>query len=305
MAGNDGATMATAEPESLWVQAAPALFVLLWSTGFIGAKFGLPYAEPFTFLAIRFAVVAAILSAIGLALGRHWPRADGFWRMALVGVLIHGVYLGGVFFAIDRGVSAGVAALIVGLQPVLTALLAGPYLGERVTPRQWLGFVLGFFGVALVVWRNTGSGSGEMLGLAALVAALLGITLATLYQKRHGGGTDPITSSALQFWAAAAAMAAMATALETREIDWTPQFLFALAWLVLVLSVGAISLLLYLIRRGAASRVASLFYLVPPTVAVEAYFLFGEELGPLALAGLALAVTGVALVVRGGGRSAR
>lgn len=304
MADKNGTAMAAGGAGGLWVQAAPVLFVLLWSTGFIGAKFGLPYAEPFTFLAIRFAIVAALLTLIGLALGRRWPRRGAVWRMALVGVLIHGCYLGGVFFAISRGVPAGVSALIVGLQPVLTALLAGPYLGERVTLRQWLGFGLGFAGVALVVWRSASGGSNEALGLAALVLALVGITAATLYQKRHGGSGDLVTSSALQFWAAALAMAVLSTAFETEVVAWTPEFVFALGWLVLVLSLGAITLLLYLIRRGAASQVASLFYLVPPTVAVEAYFLFGEQLGPLALAGLALAVLGVALVVRSPRRAA-
>lgn len=303
MAGNDGATMTVDGGGSLWLQAAPVLFVLLWSTGFIGAKYGLPYAEPFTFLAIRFSIVAALLTVAGLLLGRRWPRRDAVWRMALVGVMIHGCYLGGVFYAISRGVPAGVSALIVGLQPVLTALLAGPYLGERVTVRQWLGFALGFAGVVLVVARSTGGGSGEAAGLAALVVALIGITAATLYQKRHGGRGDLVTSSAVQFWAAAAAMTVLSVTCETRTIAWTPEFLFALGWLVVVLSLGAISLLLYLIRRGAASRVASLFYLVPPTVAVEAYFLFGEHLGPLALAGLGVAVLGVALVVRGAERA--
>lgn len=232
-------------------------------------------------------------------MGAPWPRrAADAGRIALSGLLVHGVYLGGVFTAIHLGMSAGLAALIVGLQPILTAVVAGPMLGERMTPVQWLGLVLGLVGVALVV-----SGKATLQGMdpwapAYAIGALLGITLGTLYQKRHGGAMDLRTGSAIQFGATALLMAVAAGLFETRQVAWTPSFLFALGWLIVVLSLGAITLLYLMIRRGAASRVASLFYLVPPVTALIAYFLFDEKLDPPALAGMAVAVVGVALVLR-------
>ena len=282
-----------------WIAAMPGVFVLLWSTGFIGAKLGMPHAEPFTFLLLRFAILTVLLTAAGLALRAPWPAT---WaeagRVALVGLLVHGAYLGGVFFAISRGVPAGVAALIVGLQPLLTAVGAGPYLGEKVTRRQWLGLVIGLAGVALVVWTKLSLDVGHLTGLVGTGVALVGITVGTLYQKRHGAGMDLRTGAAIQFAAATGPMLLLAVVFETMVVAWTAEFVFALAWLVIVLSVGAMTLLLVMIRRGQASRVASLFYLVPPVTALIAFFLFGETLGPTALAGMLLAVVGVALVVR-------
>ena len=290
---------AAANPESPWLALMPAVFVVLWSTGFIGAKFGLPYAEPATFLLVRFLAVIAVLVVVALVVGAPWP---GSWiqtaHIGIAGVLIHGVYLGGVFTAIDHGVPAGIAALIVGMQPLFTAVAAGPYLGERVSPRQWLGLGIGLAGVALVVSDKLGFSPDHLIGIAFAVAALLGITVGTLYQKRHGGGMDLRTGSAIQFIAAALMMLPLALAFETMHIAWTGEFVFALSWLVFVLSLGAISLLYLLIRRGAAAKVASLFYLVPPVTAVFAYFLFGEFLGPAAILGMVLAVAGVALVIK-------
>lgn len=284
----------------------PALFVLLWSTGFIGAKFGLPYAEPFTFLTVRFLLALVLLAPLAVAARKAWPRG---WRpaahQAVTGTLVHAVYLGGVFWAIDRGLSAGVAALVVGLQPLLTAVAVGPLLGERVTARQWLGLTLGLGGVAMVVGEKLGAAGAVSLDPVALVGvvlALLGITAGTLYQKRFGGGVDLRAATVMQYVAAAAVMGLAALAVETREITWTGEFVFALGWLTLVLSLGAISLLMALIRMGEAARTASLFYLVPPVTAVTAWALFGETLGPLALAGMAVAVAGVALVVSRGQR---
>lgn len=287
----------------LFVRAMPALFVLLWSTGFIGAKFGLPYAEPFTFLFIRFAAVLVLLAPLAIAARGSWR---GGWRAAahqlVTGALVHGIYLGGVFWAIAQGLSAGVAALVVGLQPLLTAVAVGPLLGERVTGRQWLGLVLGLSGVGMVVGEKltaagVGIGSLDPVALVGALLALLGITAGTLYQKRFGGGVDLRIGTFVQYVAAAAVVGLAALAVETRAIQWTGEFLFALGWLVVVLSLGAISLLMLLIRRGEAARTASLFYLVPPVTAVTAWALFGETLGPLALAGMAVAVGGVALVV--------
>ncbi|MBK8908390.1 MAG: EamA family transporter [Rhodospirillales bacterium] len=283
----------------LWILAAPAVFVVLWSTGFIGAKLGLPYAPPFTFLVLRFAIAAVLLAAVAAVAGAPWPRtwAD-VGNAALVGVLIHAVYIGGVFSAIHRGMPAGVASLIVGLQPVLTAVLARPYLGERVTAKQWAGLVIGLAGVILVVANKLQFEQGHIVGVLFTLGSLLGITIATLHQKRHGAGMDLRSGAAIQFAAATIAMAIPALLFETMTVQWTGEFIFALGWLVLVLSLGAVTLLYGIIRRGAAAKVASLFYLVPPVTALIAYFLFGETLGPMAIAGMAMAVAGVALVTR-------
>jgi drug/metabolite transporter (DMT)-like permease len=276
----------------------PALFVLLWSTGFIGAKFGLPYAEPFTFLLFRFILVSLLLCAAALATKAPWPSRAEVVHIGITGLLIHGVYLGGVFAAIHRGVPAGVTALIVGLQPLLTAVASGPYLGERVTSRQWIGLIIGLVGVGLVVQDKLSLNPRYVSGVALALAALVGITVGTLYQKRHGGSMDLKTGSAVQFLAASLAMLIVAPLFESMEVQWTGEFVFALLWLVGVLSLGAISLLYLLIRRGAAAKVASLFYLVPPVTALFAYFLFGETLGPAAILGMAVTVLGVALVTR-------
>lgn len=282
-----------------WLAAMPATFVLLWSTGFIAAKAGLPHAEPFTFLLLRFVAVIALLALIAFVRGLPWPRRRGdIARTGLAGVLIHGCYLGGVFQAIAFGVPAGIAALIVGLQPLLTAAMAGRYLGERVHGRQWLGLILGFAGVALVVANKLSLAADDAAGVACALAALAGMTAGTLYQKRHLTQMNLITGSAVQFAASAALYLPLALAFETMAVDWQPEFAAALAWLSLVLSIGAISLFHLLIRRGAAARVTSLFYLVPSVTALIAYALFDERLGALAIVGMVVAATGVALATR-------
>ncbi|WP_042703739.1 DMT family transporter [Azospirillum sp. B506] len=282
-----------------WLRLMPGLFVLLWSTGFIGAKYGLPYVEPLTFLLLRLGLVAVVLALVALASRAPWPRD---WatagRIALAGLLVHGVYLSGVFLAIAHGLPAGVTALIVGIQPLLTAALSGPLLGERVSGRQWAGLLLGLAGVGLVVREKLSVDAEHMIGIGYAVAALVGITLGTLYQKRHGGGMDLRSGTAIQYAATAVALAAIAPMTETMQVQWTGEFVFALLWLCFVLSVGAIFLLFALIRRGAAAKVASLFYLTPPVTALVAWMLFGEKLGVTALAGMAVAVCGVALVNR-------
>jgi drug/metabolite transporter (DMT)-like permease len=276
----------------------PATFVFLWATGFIGAKYGLPYAEPATFLVLRFILVVALMLPLALVLRAPWPASGAqVCHIAVAGVLLHGGYLGGVFTAIHAGMSAGLAALIVGLQPILTAL-AAPFIGERVTPRQWLGLALGFGGVALVVAQRLAFGGLTGFSFAMAVLALVSITVGTVYQKRFCGAFDLRSGAVIQFVAAGLALAPFAAAFEHEPVRWSGELAFALAWLVLVLSIGAISLLTLLIRRGAATKVASLFYLVPPVTATIAFVLFGETLGPLALAGFALAVLGVAVVVR-------
>ncbi len=275
----------------------PAVFVFLWSTGFIGAKLGLPSAEPMTFLTIRFGLVSVLLLGLVLIMKAHWPETLAeFGHIAVAGFLLQGMYLGGVFASIEQGVDAGVAALIVSSQPLLTAVLARPVLGERVSGRQWTGFLLGFCGVTLVVWQKLGQGIGTPFGMGLSVLGLLSITAGTLYQKRFCADMPLRSGYVIQFAVSTLAVGVMAMAFETRVVAWTAEFVFALGWLVIVLSFGAVTLFYILIRRGAASRVASLFYLVPPSTALLAWLLFDETFGPWALAGMGLVVLGVALV---------
>ncbi|MBI3095481.1 MAG: DMT family transporter [Rhodocyclales bacterium] len=273
----------------------PLLFVLLWSTGFIGAKFGLPHAEPLTFLLIRYLLVLALMTLVALAMRAPWPRDARQWfHIGVAGLLVHGVYLGGVFMSISKGLPAGVASLVVGIQPLLTAVGAGWLLKEAVLARQWFGLVLGFVGVAIVVSGKLGSGFG-LDALWPALAALAGITAGTLYQKRFCPSFDWRTGAIAQFLPTAIATAVVASLTEDFRVAWVPDFIFALAWLVLVLSLGAISLLNMLIRRGSAVNLASLFYLVPPCTALIAWLLFDERLAGMALVGMALAVWGVYL----------
>lgn len=276
----------------------PALFVVLWSTGFIGAKLGLPYAGPLTFLTVRYWLAAALLTLLALATRAPWPRRAEVRHYAVAGLLVHGIYLSGVFVGISLGVEAGVSAMIVSLQPLLVAAFAGLMLGERVTPRQWAGLALGLLGVILILARKLGHGLGDALGALACVTALLAMTAGTLYQKRYCAGMDLRTGNVIQFAASGLATGLLALLFEDNRIVWSGEFVFALLWLVLVLSLGAISLLYVLIRRGAASRVSGLFFLVPPCTALIAWPLFGETLGPVALLGMALTVAGVAMATR-------
>jgi drug/metabolite transporter (DMT)-like permease len=273
----------------------PFLFVFLWSTGFIGAKFGLPYAEPLTFLLSRYILVLVLMTSFALLTRAPWPRDPRqIFHIAVAGFFVQALYLGGVFMAIKHGLPAGITALLVGMQPLLTACGAGWLLGERVRQQQWAGLALGFVGVTLVVANKLGHVPLLAMMIPAMVA-LLAITIGTLYQKRFCPHFDLRTGSVIQFLPTAIVTAILAGATETMVIDWTPQFVFALLWLVLVLSFGAISLLNVLIRSGSAVHVASLFYLTPPSTAIIAWAVFGETLGALALAGMVLAVGGVYL----------
>src|SRR5574343_682057 len=276
----------------------PFLFVFLWSTGFVGAKYGMPYAEPLSFLLTRYGLVITLMLAIALATRAPWPERRRDWlHIGVSGVLVHAVYLGGVFVAIKHGLSAGVTALVVGMQPLLTALGSGWLLGERVSARQWGGLGLGFVGVGMVVSGKLGDGAiGPMLIPA--VVALLGITAGTLYQKRFCPKFDLRSGSVIQFVPTAIVTAVAVALFEDYRIDWNGHFLFALGWLVLVLSIGAISLLNLLIRSGSAVNVASLFYLTPPTTALIAFAVFGEKLAFTAAFGMVVAVAGVYLVAR-------
>jgi drug/metabolite transporter (DMT)-like permease len=282
--------------EDLAVFAAPGIFVLLWASGFIGAKLGLSYVEPLTFLSLRMIIVVLLLGVI-IALTRpKWLNGRGVLHSAAAGLMVHGLYLGGVFVAIENGMSAGLVALIVSLQPVLTSTVANRWLGERVLPRQWLGLALGIGGVYLILYEKTALGGAGPFAFAAAATALVGITGGTLYQKRFGGGMDWRPALCVQYAAAGLLFSLGALAFETRVVHWTPQLVFALGWLVFVLSFGAVWLLYFLIRRAAATRVVSLFYLTPPVTALMAWALFDETLKPLALAGMAICVAGVFLV---------
>jgi drug/metabolite transporter (DMT)-like permease len=285
----------------LAIASAPMLFVLLWSTGFIGARFGLPYIEPMTFLALRMVFVVAIMTVIALAARAPWPHGREIGHSLAAGALVHGLYLGGVFTAISQGVPAGISALIPGLQPILTSTIANRFMGERVTRLQWLGLVLGLIGVALVLHDRTIVAAGSMLGWVASFGSLFGITLGTLYQKRHCGRIDWRSGNTVQYAGALLLFGAAAYAFETRTIHWSGELVFAMAWLVLVLSIAAVGLMYWLIRRSAATGFASLFYLVPVVTALLAFALFGEKLDALSVAGMVVCAIGVILVNRGVG----
>lgn len=286
-------------PGFRWSALAPALFVVLWSTGFLGAKAGVPYAEPFTFLLLRFALVIAIMLPLALALRARWPATrTKTLHIAAAGMLLQGGYLAGCFAAIHHGMPAGVIALIVGLQPVVTAFVAAPALGERLALAQWAGLVLGFGGVVLVLWDRIALRDLGAASIAWALVALASITAGTVYQKRYCPGFDLRAGSVIQFCAAALLLLPLAWLSETMAVRWTGEFVFALAWLALVLSIGAISLLFHLIEHGEATRVASLFYLTPLVTAAMAYALFGEALTTRAMAGMVVGIAGVALVMR-------
>lgn len=278
--------------------AAPALFVVLWSSGFIGAKLGVASAEPFTVLLLRFSLVLAIMLPLALLWRVKWPTRRGVLHIAVAGALIQGGYLGGCFSAVYHGMPAGVIALITGVQPILTAFAAAPLLGEAVTRQQWLGLALGFGGVAMVVSQKISLQGLDLISVAWALIALVSITAGTLYQKRYCPSFDLRAGSVIQFVAATALLLPLALLTETMHVEWNAQFVFALLWLAVVLSIGAVSLLFILIKHGEATRVSSLFYLTPLATAAMAYVAFDEKLDTLALAGMIIGVSGVALVLR-------
>jgi drug/metabolite transporter (DMT)-like permease len=287
------------------IAAAPMLFVLLWSTGFIGARYGLPYIEPLTFLAVRMVFVVIVMTAIALIAGARWPRGAEVGHSLAAGAMVHGLYLGGVFTAISQGVPAGISALIPGLQPILTSTIANRFMGERVSKLQWAGLVLGLVGVAMVLHDRRMVAEGSVLGWIASFGSLIGITLGTLYQKRFCGGIDWRTGNTVQYAGAAVLFGLGAFAFETRVIHWSGDLVFALVWLVFVLSIAAVALMYWLIRRSAATGFASLFYLVPAVTALFAYGLFGEKLDALSVAGMLVCAGGVVLANRGAAKAAK
>ncbi|MFZ1774931.1 MAG: DMT family transporter [Rhizobiaceae bacterium] len=282
----------------------PALFVLLWATGFIGARYAMPYAEPFGFLMVRFALAGLILGAAARffsadALGRRLAM-----HSVMAGILMHGVYLGGVFWAVRHGMPAGLSALIVGLQPVITAFLARFALGDAITARHWTGLAAGFAGVALVLAPKLGSVDVSPETLLACVLAVLGMSAGTVWQKKYVHTPNLVAATAWQYAGGVLFTLPLALMTESGQFRMTGELVFAMAWLVLVLSIGAIGLLMVLIKTGEIARVASLFYLVPAVTALMAWPLFGETLEPIQFLGMALAAGGVALAVRQAARPA-
>lgn len=278
----------------------PASFVILWATGFIGARYAMPWAEPFTFLALRFCIAFAILAVLALALGRRRATRREALQAIAAGALMHGVYLGGVFWAIHQGLPAGLSALIVGLQPLITAILAGLFLGETILPRHWAGLAAGFAGVVIVLLPKLEGAAASVTWpmLAASLASVAGMSAGTILQKRFGAASDLVTGTAWQYVGGALLMAAGSFAFETRAITVNAELVFAMLWLVLVLSIGAIFLLMVMIRDGEMAKVSSLFYLVPAVTALMAWALFGESLSLIQIGGMALATFGVGLATR-------
>ncbi|WP_336485275.1 DMT family transporter [Methylobacterium nigriterrae] len=281
----------------------PSLFVVIWATGFIAARFVAPYAEPLSFVAARVAGVALVLAGIAWAAGARWPRGVAGWRDPLIaGVLMQGLYVIGVFWSVHRGLPAGIAALVGSLQPLLTAMLARPLLGEFVSRRRWLGIGVGFVGAGLVLAPKVGAAGASgipPMALAACLGAMAAMTLGTLWQKRTTAGVDLLTNACVQFVGAGCLAIPMALAFEAGRFEPVLPLALGMAWSILVNSVAGILLLLWLIRRGAVAGVASLLFLVPPVSAAMAYALFGEALTGLQLAGMAVAAAGVAIANRG------
>jgi drug/metabolite transporter (DMT)-like permease len=277
---------------------APALFVLLWSTGFVGAKYGLPYADPFVFLSVRILLASALLFALAKLM--KMPVRIGSTavvRSGLIGFFLHACYLGGVFYSIAQGLPAGVAAVVTSLQPVLVSVLAVKVLGEKLRTGQMIGLLTGLIGVILVLGPSIDAQIPTPAVIAILVA-LMGSTTATLLQKKMGADIPLISGTAYQYFFSGCVLGVIAIATQETSIIWNLRFTASFVWLVLVLSVGAILLLLWLLNTGSAASVSSLFYLVPPATGIEAFFLFGEKVNTQGFLGIGITALGVWLVMR-------
>lgn len=287
----------------LFLRLMPLIFTLLWSSGWIVAGYSARYADPLTFLAVRFALAGLLIAAIAFAMGAPWPKGRAIIDCLVTGILLHAVYLGGVWWAVRHGLPAGISGLIAGLQPILSALLSPLLVGERISPLRWAGIVCGFLGIALVLQPKL-SGvepaalQAVLLPVAVNIVGMLAVTLGSFYQKAHVVSGDLRTITAWQYLAAFLVTLPFAYALEPMRIEWNLTMVLVLAWSVIALSLGGIGLYLWLIRRGEVSRTATFLYLVPPAVAVEAWLLFGETLTPIQLAGMAVAILGVVLASR-------
>jgi len=272
-------------------------FVLVWSTGFIVARFGVPHAPALSFLALRFALTLVVLAPLILVLRASWPTAREIVHLAVAGVLIHAFYLSGVWIAIDHGMPSAMSALIVNMQPILTALWVA-WAGEHVSRRQWLGLLLGLLGVVLAVASKWTAEGVSVVNLLWCALSLLGITAGTLYQKRKVPAFDLRTGTFVQLAASLVLVGPLALVFDARPVNWNVELVLALAWAVLAISIGAVFLLFRLIEKGSATSVTSLMYLVPPTTALMAWVMFDEAYGWLAAAGMVCAAAGVALVQR-------
>ncbi len=286
-----------------WLTVTPVFFVLLWATGFIGAGLSMPHSEPFTFLTVRFAAVVPLMAALALLLKAPWPPMSDALNAVFVGAVIHGIYLGAVFWVIDRGMPAGVSALIVGLQPLLTAVIAGRLLGDDVRPRHWFGLMLGLCGVILVLWPKLNlAGSGiNAITITAGFIGVASISLGTVYQKRFVTGVNLVTGAVWQYVGATLATGLAALAFEEGIIVWNRDVVIAFLWLTFVLSIGAVSLYMVMIRHGQVSKVSAVFYLVPAIAAIIAWIMFDETLSLVQMAGMAVCALAVALATRPGG----
>jgi drug/metabolite transporter (DMT)-like permease len=282
----------------------PVLFVLIWSTGWISAGFVAPYADPLTFLSIRFACAALLLAALCAVIRADWPRGMAAWSHALIaGALLHGIYLAGVWWAIRKGLPSGISGLLAALQPILTAALSPLLVGERISPMRWVGIVVGFGGIALVLGPKLAGVSPDLLWLAlgpviANVLGMLAVTFGAFYQKRFQQSGDLRSMTAVQYLGALIVTWPLAMALEPMAITWNWTVILVLAWSVIGLSLGGIGLFLLLIRKGEVSRAATLIYLVPPVVAIQAYALFGEALTVVQIIGMIVTTFGVVLASR-------
>jgi len=275
----------------------PLLFVTLYGSGFVGAKLGLPYAQPLTFLTWRFAFVCAVLTVIAILFRSPWPKKIlQIFHMMIAGLLLLGTFSIGVFVAINLGISPAVSALIIALQPILVAIGAGPILGEKVVFRQWLGLFLGLIGVGLVVSQKLTLNHAHFVGILMAIVGLIGLTAGNLYQKRFCSNMNILTGGIIQSFAAGVAALIGALIFESMKVVWSGQFIFALGWMSLVVSIGALSLLYVLIRQGEISQVASIFYLVPVSTAIISFFLYGETIDSFGIIGIVITGCGIILV---------
>lgn len=277
----------------------PTIFIILWSSGYVAGKIGLPYAGPFTLIFLRFSVAALVLLVVALVTHAPWPKTLTEWKhIAVVGVLIQALQFSGLYSGMSMGVSAGVSAVIVGLMPILTTIGAVHFLGERVSRTQIIGLGIGLAGVALVVWNKIHIDGGSLMGYGAVLLALLGISIGTLYQKKYCTGMDLRTGGFIQLSVATAIVGAIGYLREGLAVHWTPELVGSSLWLSLVNSIGAISVLFLMVRRGEASRVATLFYLIPSVTALMGFAVLNETLAPLQIAGFLISASGVYLATR-------
>ena len=281
----------------LFLRSLPGIFIFIWASGYVVAKYGLPYAEPLTFLCMRYLGVIVFMLVLAVLMKAPWPQRRDWGPIAIAGVLMQAAYLGGIWCAVKLGMPAGLAALIANTQPILTAIM-GPLIGERIRGKQWLGLGFGIAGVGLVVANKISVVGLSLSSVALAVMALLAMTSGTLYQKKTCPSFDVRTGQVIQFGASLLVTLPFACLLETQTVQWTPQFFTALAWSVFVLSGVGISVLYILIRHGEATKVTSYMYLVPAVTAAMAWLMFGEKFTPTAVVGMLIALAGVALVVR-------